>query len=73
MIPSNVRVLVCTDLQGEDEPEEIRQLLAKIPTHEIGLIIPNRIETKERDHNSRQLMALGDLFGYEKLADPVPT
>jgi cellulose biosynthesis protein BcsQ len=39
----------------------------------ISLIIPNRIDTREWDHNSRQLMALADNFGFDKIADPIPT
>jgi len=73
LIPYDAEMLVCTDLQGNQELQEIEELQTKIAPRRISLIIPNRIETKEWDHNSRQLMALGDLFGYEKIADPVPT
>ena len=38
----------------------------------MDLIISNKINTKEWEHNSQQLFALGDYFGYETLADPIP-
>ncbi len=74
---SDAKILVCTDLQGGNEVQEIQELQGRWQAwgiqDGINLIIPNRIETKEWDHNSQQLMALGDHFGYEKLADPIPT
>ncbi len=75
---SRAKVLVCTDLQGDDEVQEIQALQDQLQAaggapEGISLIVANRIETKEWDHNSQQLMALGDHFGYEKLADPIPT
>lgn len=74
---SNAKILLCTDLQGENEVKAIQDLQDQLQDRGvqdgIALIVSNRIETKEWDHNSRQLMILGDYFGYEKLADPIPT
>ncbi len=87
LIPSHARVLVCTDLQGKNEAAEIQELQRKLQMNrltvkmqtgegafpEICLIIPNRVNTKEWGHNNQQLSALSEYFGYEKLADPLPT
>lgn len=72
-------VLVCTDLSinDEDELETFKTLenalqTARTKTSGIDLIVPNRIDTKEWDHNTAQLFNLADFFGFEKLADPIP-
>jgi cellulose biosynthesis protein BcsQ len=71
-------MLVCTDLRRENELQEIQILQENLQTaggtsQGISLIVPNRIDTREWDHNSRQLMALADYFGFDKIADPIPT
>lgn len=40
---------------------------------EISLIISNRINPKEWKYNQQKLDELGEYFGYELLADPLPT
>lgn len=73
-VPPQARLLVCTDLQGENEAAEIQKLQHKLQSNnQISLIIPNRINPKEWVHNNEQLSALGEHFGYEKLVDPLPT
>jgi hypothetical protein len=70
-------VLVCTDLSQANELEELQAIelflqnsLGKAKN--INLIIPNKINTKEWDHNSQQLFALVDYFGAARIADPIP-
>jgi cellulose biosynthesis protein BcsQ len=68
-------VLVCTDLSHSDEVEAIislSQLFSDSQKSSLSLIVPNKINTKEWEHNSEQLFALADYFGYEKIADPIP-
>jgi hypothetical protein len=86
-IPPRARLLVCTDLQGENEVTEIQELLRILQSHnqtellqtggedfpDISLIIPNRINNKDWAYNNGQLSALGEHFGYAKLVDPLPT
>lgn len=74
-LPAAKYTLVCTDLlsdRGIEEMKELEAKLAKSKTSGIDLIIPNRINTGEWRHNERQLTALADYFGYEKIADPIP-
>lgn len=71
-------VIACTDLSHVNESEELQALEEHLhgsagKANSITLILPNKIETKEWEHNSQQLFALGDFFGYEKIADPIPT
>ncbi|MEQ8201734.1 MAG: ParA family protein [Syntrophomonadaceae bacterium] len=71
------KLAVCTDLEHPDELGQILALQQSLSggiddLRPIDLIIPNKINTKEWDHNSQQLFALGDHFGYEVLADPIP-
>ena len=71
------QLAVCTDLEQPDELNLIRTLQQSLGSAEdvprpIDLIISNKINTKEWEHNSQQLFALGDYFGYETLADPIP-
>ena len=71
------KLAVCTDLEHPDELaliQTLQQILggADDEPRPVDLIISNKINTKEWDHNSQQLFALGDHFGYEILADPIP-
>ncbi len=69
-------VIVCTDLSHDNELEELQALENCLQglgnDNGIDLILPNKINTKEWDHNSQILFTLADYFGYEKIADPVP-
>ncbi|MDD4803032.1 MAG: hypothetical protein PHF24_08865 [Syntrophomonas sp.] len=68
-------VIACTDLSHANELEELKDLdedLRGSKAKGITLILPNKIETKEWEHNSCQLFSLADHFGYEKIADPIP-
>ena len=70
------KLAVCTDLEHLDELGLSRTLQQKLGVEDdarpVDLIISNKINTKEWEHNSQQLFALGDYFGYETLADPIP-
>ncbi|HRY12835.1 MAG TPA: AAA family ATPase [Syntrophomonadaceae bacterium] len=70
------KLAVCTDLEHLDELGLIRTLQQNLGVEDdarpVDLIISNKINTKEWEHNSQQLFALGDYFGYETLADPIP-
>lgn len=71
-------MLVCTNLRYDNELLELQALQENLQaaggkSRGISLIIPNRIDTREWDHNSGQLMALGEYFGFDKIADPIPT
>jgi hypothetical protein len=78
MLPLVDIFLVVTDL---DDPEETQNMIALhnslsglgAKVSGISMIIPNRINTKEWEHSSHQLMALADYFGLDKLSDPLPT
>ncbi|MCX5779552.1 MAG: hypothetical protein NTV45_01755 [Firmicutes bacterium] len=72
------KIVVCTDLRQENELRKLQVLdqnlqAAAGKSPGISLIVPNRIDTREWDHNSRQLMVLADYFGVDKIADPIPT
>lgn len=68
--------IVCTDLSHVNELEELQALEECLQNlgkdNGIDLILPNKINTKEWDHNSQILFTLADYFGYEKIADPIP-
>lgn len=69
-------VIVCTDLNHDNELEEFQALEECLQGLEkdngIDLILPNKINTKEWEQNTRQLFTLADYFGSEKIADPIP-
>jgi len=70
-------VMVCTDLSHDNEFEELKALEQYLQdaggkAKTFSLILPNKIDTKEWEHNTNQLFALADYFGYEKIADPIP-
>lgn len=69
-------VIVCTDLSHDNELEELQALEECLQSlgkdNGIDLVLPNKINTKEWDHNSQILFTLADYFGYEKIADPIP-
>lgn len=70
-------VLVCTDLTHGDEVEQLQRLEQHLLTltgksNLIKLIIPNKINTKEWEHNSRYLFAIAEHYGFEAIADPIP-
>lgn len=72
------KVVVCTDLCQENGLRELQVLEENLraaggTSPGVSLIVPNRIDTREWDHNSRQLMALADYFGFDKIVDPIPT
>lgn len=70
-------LLVCTDLKNDNELEEIKKVElcwqeSGGQSDSITLIVPNKINTKEWEHNTEQLFAIADHFGFEKIADPIP-
>jgi len=70
-------VIVCTDLSHTNELEEFKALEQCMHDSTgkencIKLILPNKINTKEWEHNSRQLFALAYYVGFERIADPIP-
>lgn len=70
-------VMACTDLSNADEVEHLKHLEKSLQTARgkacgIDIIVPNKIDTKEWEHNTEQLFALADFFGFERLADPIP-
>lgn len=70
-------IIACTDLSHANELEELQAIEEYLQgsagkAKSIALILPNKIDTKEWKHNSHQLFALADYFGYEKIADPIP-
>ncbi|MEQ8236412.1 MAG: ParA family protein [Syntrophomonadaceae bacterium] len=70
-------LLVCTDLKHDNELEELKGVElcwqeSGGRTDSINLIVPNKINTKEWEHNTEQLFAMADYFGFEKIADPIP-
>ncbi|NLN87367.1 MAG: AAA family ATPase [Syntrophomonadaceae bacterium] len=71
------KLAVCTDLGHPDQLGQIQALQQSLAgagdePRPVDLIISNKINTKEWDHNSQQLFALGDYYGYGILADPIP-
>ncbi len=71
-------LIVCTDLAATDELEELKSIEelwrnTRLNNGGIDLIIPNKINTKEWEHNIEKLSLLADYFGYERIADPIPT
>jgi len=71
-------LIVCNDLAAAYELEELKTLeelwrASRINAVGIDLILPNKINTKEWEHNIEQLSILADYFGYEHIADPIPT
>jgi cellulose biosynthesis protein BcsQ len=68
-------VIACTNLSQSNELDELQAMETywqDTKGHGIDLILPNKINTKEWEHNSQQLLALAEYFGYEKIADPIP-
>lgn len=70
-------VMVCTDLNHGDELEELQGLEEHLSAWSgksdlIKLLIPNKINTKEWEHNSQYLFSMADRYGFEKIADPIP-
>lgn len=74
VINSVDHVIVCTDLEHANELKEFQTLEKQLRASKsaISLIVPNKINTKEWDKNSRQLFALAEYFGFEMIADPIP-
>lgn len=67
-------LIVCIDLSHTDEVADIISLEKSLTDSQksISLLVPNKINTKEWEHNSQQLFALADYFGCERVADPIP-
>lgn len=70
-------LIVCTDLSHSNEVDAIISLENDLynpakPGNSISMLVLNKINTKEWEHNSQQLFALADYFGYERIADPIP-
>ena len=70
-------LLVCIDFTGETEIKELITLEKEIQDlsaeqKRISLIVPNKMNSKEWEHNSQELFTLADYFGADKIADPIP-
>lgn len=70
-------LIACTDLSHSNTVAEIISLENDFndltqPANRISLLVLNKINTKEWEHNSQQLFALDDYLGYERIADPIP-
>ncbi len=70
-------LIACTDLSHPNEVADLISLEKKLHESEgaanrISLLVLNKINTKEWEHNSQQLFALAEYFGYERIADPIP-
>lgn len=70
-------ILACTDLKADDEAQDLLNLQKEISqinnTKAIDRVVPCRIEAGEWDKNSNKLFAIGEMLGYEKLLDLLPT
>lgn len=74
---TNCSVIVCTDLSDANEVMKLQALEHSLrnsvgEASRIQLIVPNKVNAKEWEHNSREMFALGEYFGFEKIADPIP-
>jgi len=70
-------LLICIDFRSDKEVENLIALEKYLQalsgkSKVISLIIPNKINSKEWAHNSRQLFALTDFFEIDRIADPIP-
>ena len=70
-------LLVCIDFSGEEEVKKLtdwEEILLNKPGGNGGLtlIVPNKMNSKEWEHNSQELFALAEHFGPERIADPIP-
>lgn len=70
-------VIACTDLSHPNETADLISLEERLygspgHTNHLSLLVLNKINTKEWEHNSQHFLALADYFGYEKIADPIP-
>lgn len=70
-------LIACTDLSHNNEVADILSLEKYFhdspgKANHISLLVLNKINTKEWEHNSQQLFTLADYFGYERIADPIP-
>lgn len=70
-------LIVCVDFSSEKEIEALIALdkeMQQLPVNNksVSLIVPNKMNSKEWEHNSHELFALADYFGAEKIADPIP-
>jgi len=70
-------LLVCIDFNREEEGEKTagwEEILLSKPEENGGitLIVPNKMNSKEWEHNSQELFALAEHFGPERIADPIP-
>lgn len=70
-------LVVCTDLSHSNEITDIVSLENDLPNptkpaNRISLVVLNKINTREWEHTTQQLIALADYFGYERIADPIP-
>lgn len=70
-------LLVCIDFSGEEEVKKLTDWEEILPNRPGGnggitLIVPNKMNSKEWEHNSQELFALAEHFGPERIADPIP-
>ncbi|MEA1962093.1 MAG: hypothetical protein U9N81_12650 [Bacillota bacterium] len=70
-------VIACTDLKHEDETCRLEKLQKELEVHSngkrgINLVLPTKINTNEWESNTNNLFAIGDYFGYERIADLLP-
>ncbi len=69
------RYFICTTLEEADDADQIAAYTAEFEQafgRKPDLIIPNKLKAHEWENNSRQLLALGEVCGYEKITDLLP-
>lgn len=74
LISNDDKIFICTDLIDSDEIDNLIELDKKLKNHAkcADLIIPVKLDPKEWEKNSTKLLALGEYFGYEIIADMIP-
>ncbi|HZK43401.1 MAG TPA: hypothetical protein VFC73_03865 [Syntrophomonadaceae bacterium] len=73
----SAHVLLCSDLSHNNEVADIISINKYLNEtlglkKSISLLVFNKINTKEWEHNTEQIFELADYLGYEKMADPIP-
>ena len=70
-------VIACTDLNGDDVLRRLERLQKEMihlsdGRRGVNLILPCKININKWENNANGLFAIGDYFGYEKIADLIP-
>jgi len=74
LIAEDCQIFICTDLKSDEEIADLIRLDQQLKGHarRADLIIPLKLDPKEWENNSSKLLALGEHFGYERIADMIP-